>query len=76
MVPCLIDLKNQVSAKVRVLNPFKTEVKIKQDEVLGEAELIDPQNVQIILSPGDHEKGKESVRKVQSDNCSQKGNNS
>ena len=76
MASCLKDLKDQVSTKVRSMNPFKTDVKIKQDEVLGEAELIDPQYIQVILSPEGCGQGNQPTRKIQSDNKSQKGNNS
>lgn len=59
------------------MNPFKTDVCIMQNEVLGEAELIEPQNVQIILTPeGCEPRKNQSVRKIQIDNSSQKGNNS
>lgn len=50
MASCLTDLSNKVTTKVRVMNPIKTDVSIQQDEVLGKAELIDPKNIDVILS--------------------------
>lgn len=50
MASCLTDLSNKVTTQVRVMNPFKTDVSIQQDEVLGKAELIDPKNIDVILS--------------------------
>lgn len=35
MASCLIDMENKISTKVRVLNPFKTEANIHQDDVIG-----------------------------------------
>lgn len=50
MASCLTDLSNKVTTQVRVMNPFKTDVSIQQDEILGKAELIDPKNIDVILS--------------------------
>lgn len=76
MASCLTDLSNKVTTKVRVMNPFKTDVSIQQDEVLGKAELIDPKNIDVILSSDSLFENQQSTRRIQLDKCSQKGDNS
>lgn len=75
MASCLTDLSNKVTTKVRVMNPFKTDVSIQQDEVLGKAELIDPKNIDVILSSDSLFENQQSTRRIQLDKCSQKGDN-
>lgn len=58
------------------MNPFKTDVRIQQDEVLGEAELIDPKNIDVILSSESLSENHQPTRRIQLDKCSQKGDNS
>lgn len=48
MTSCLINLKDQVSTEIRVMNPFKTDVCLKQDELLGKAELVNPQDMKTV----------------------------
>lgn len=55
------------------MNPFKTDVSIQQDEVLGKAELIDPKNIDVILSSDSLFENQQSTRRIQLDKCSQKG---
>lgn len=50
MASCVIYLKDQVSTKIRVMNPFKMDVCLKQDDLLGKAELVNPQDIKIIFS--------------------------
>ena len=38
MASCLVDLENKVTTKIRVMNPLKTEISIKQGEYLGDAD--------------------------------------
>lgn len=72
MASCLTDLSNKVTTKVRVMNPFKTDVSIQQDEVLRKAELIDPKNIDVILSSDNLFENQQSTRRIQLDKCSQK----
>lgn len=58
------------------MNPFKSDVSIQQDEVLGKAELIDPKNIDVILSSDSLFENQQSTRRIQLDKCSQKGDNS
>lgn len=76
MASCLTDLSNKVTTKIRVMNPYKTDVSIQQDEVLGKAELIDPKNIDVILSSDSLFENQQSTRRIQLDKCSQKGDNS
>ena len=48
MANVLVDINREVTSKVRVLNPFPTAVSIKQDAVIGQAEVI--ANVQAVLT--------------------------
>lgn len=56
------------------MNPFKTDVCLKQDELLGEAELINPQDIKIIFLE-DCEQRNQPVRRIQLDDRLQKGDN-
>lgn len=58
------------------MNPFKTDVSIQQDEVLGEAKLIDPKNIDVILSSESLSENNQPTSRIQLDNFSQKGDNS
>lgn len=49
MASCVIDLKNQISTKIRVMYPFKIDVCLKQGDLLGKAELINPHDIKIIF---------------------------
>ena len=59
------------------MNPLKTEISIKQGEYLGDAEIVDPKNVQTILSPESFtDQSNNSIRRIQLDKDSEKGNSS
>lgn len=49
MASCVIYLKDQVSTKIRVMNPFKMDVCLKQDDLLGKAELVNPQILRLFF---------------------------
>lgn len=74
MASCVIDLKDQVSTKIRVMNPFKMDVCLKQDDLLGKTELVNPQDIKIIFSE-DCEQSNQAVRRIQLDDCLQKEDN-
>lgn len=74
MASCVIDLKDQVSTNIRVMNPFKMDVCLKQDDLLGKTELVNPQDIKIIFSE-DCEQSNQAVRRIQLDDCLQKGDN-
>jgi hypothetical protein len=38
MTPTLVDISQDVTNKVRILNPFNKKVTISQDTIIGEAE--------------------------------------
>lgn len=42
MAKCLLDVKDQVTSKLRILNPYKTEAFIRQDANIAEAEECTP----------------------------------
>lgn len=58
------------------MNPFKTDMSIQQDELLGEAELIDPKNIVVVLSLESPSENNQPTKRIQLDKCSQKGDNS
>jgi hypothetical protein len=41
MANCLVDIKSDVTSKVRILNPFDNEVHLIQDTVVGAAEKVE-----------------------------------
>lgn len=51
MAKCLLDVKNQVTSKLRVLNPYKTEAFIRQIANISEAEECTP--IETILETED-----------------------
>lgn len=54
MANCLLDIKSDVTSKVRILNPFDKEVHLIQDTVVGAAEKVE--SPQITLCPFENEK--------------------
>lgn len=48
MASCLVDISNDVTSKVRLMNPFDFEVKINQDTVVGMAEKVETQPVVLL----------------------------
>lgn len=54
MANCLLDIKSDVTSKVRILNPFDKEVYLIQDTVVGAAEKVE--SPQITLCPFENEK--------------------
>lgn len=54
MANCLLDIKSDVTSKVRILNPFDMEVHLIQDTVVGAAEKVE--SPQITLCPFENEK--------------------
>ena len=54
MANCLVDIKYDVTSKVRILNPFDKEVHLIQDTVVGAAEKVE--SLQITLCPFENEK--------------------
>ena len=45
---CLVDINSAPTVKVRLLNPFPTDVSIKQDTVIGTAALVENQPTQML----------------------------
>lgn len=76
MASCLIDLGDKVTVKIRVMNPFKTDATVRQDDELGGAELVDPNNIEVLSSESVLEQNWQSVRRIQLDKCSEKEGNS
>lgn len=76
MASCLTDLSKNVSTKVRVINSFKTDVGIQQDEVLRGTELIDSKNIDVILSLESLSENNKPTRRIQLHKYSKKGDNS
>jgi hypothetical protein len=37
MAPCVVNVEGNVTAQIRVMNPFQTDANIKQDSIIGEA---------------------------------------
>lgn len=72
MASCLTDLSKKVSTKVRVINSFKTDVGIQQDEVLRGAELIDSKNIDVILSLESLSENNQPTRRIQLHKYSQR----
>ena len=54
MANCLVDIKSDVTSKVRILNPFDKEVHLIQDTVVRAAEKVE--SPQITLCPFENEK--------------------
>ena len=69
MAPTVADLHRGAKQKVRVLNPFNTEVSIKQDSVVGLAETFS--NMKTFVQTEDEtESGNYcSVRRINNQNC-------
>jgi hypothetical protein len=77
MASCLVDLENKVASKVRVLNPLKTEISLRQGEILGDAELMDSGNIQTIMSAESFtDQSDHSIRRIQLGGNFDKGDNS
>ena len=66
MAATLVDLNNAVTSKVRILNPFPTAVSLRQDAVIGAAELVDPDHK--IISQAEHNSEEDnyvSIKRIQ-----------
>jgi len=50
MAPTLVDISQDVTSKVRIMNPFDTEFLLKQDTVLGKAEKLANEPVLLVES--------------------------
>jgi hypothetical protein len=37
MASCLVDIRNEVTNKIRLMNPFDYEIQVNQNTVVGEA---------------------------------------
>jgi predicted membrane protein len=40
---CLVDIRNEVTNKIRLMNPFDYEIQVNQNTVVGEAEKVESQ---------------------------------
>jgi hypothetical protein len=40
---CLVDIRNDVTNKIRLMNPFDYEIQVNQNTVVGEAEKVESQ---------------------------------
>ena len=64
LASCLVDAANNVTVKIRVLNPSNQEVEIRQNTVLGFAEIVEP-DMDVLCereSEGEREIGRASCR--------------
>ena len=43
MASCLVDIRNEVTNKIRLMNPFDYEIQVNQNTVVGEAEKVESQ---------------------------------
>ena len=66
MASSLVDINRMATCKVRILNPFPTEVDLKQDAEIGMAERID-RVVNVIAETESQEDNLKSVRRVNLD---------
>jgi hypothetical protein len=43
MASCLVDIRNEVTNKIRLMNPFDYEIQVNQNTVVGKAEKVESQ---------------------------------
>ena len=66
MATCLVDLTNNVTGKVRLMNPCKTDILVHQNTVVGTAQLTDDEIFPMINSEFDNEEpGNYRVRRLE-----------
>ena len=66
MAPCLVDINYAPSVKVRVMNPFPTDAKIKAETIIGTAEILTSPPENFLACENKHEEGNSSsTRRLQ-----------
>ncbi len=55
VAPCLVDATDQVTVKVRVINPFDKPISVKQDTIIGHAVPVCKDDVQVLVDQEDPE---------------------
>ena len=66
MAPCLVDINYAPSVKVRVMNHFPTDAKIKAETVIGTAEILTSPTENFLACENKHEEGNSSsTRRLQ-----------
>jgi len=64
MAPSLADLNRDVTAKIRIMNPFPDPVSIKQDAVIGQAEDLDKDSIACTILQQEDESNPENLNRV------------
>jgi predicted membrane protein len=55
MASCLADIRNEVTNKIRLINPFDYDIQINQNTVVGEAEKVESQPTTLFTVEDSHE---------------------